>query len=141
MKKMMVMMFAAVMLMATNASAACIDTPGDVDWFTYENDVVTGNSVTVAVLGGAYGLDPVVYVYDIDSVTVIGSNDDRGVAGPKLAGIAMQATDSVFTFTPANVGTYWIGVVGFDPATSAGCYELVVRDNAIPNLPRTAPKK
>lgn len=118
---------ALILLGSTSfANAACIDASGDIDSFTYET--VANDRVTIAVLGQTYGLDPIVEVYN-PSGTLVASNDDGATSGYGIFAVRTGFLDSLITnFTPTVAGVHSIKVRGF--GTSAGCYLLVIRDEA-----------
>ena len=123
----------ALLFVSPGLYAACIDEDGDTDDYSYET--LANDPVSIAVLGQAYGLDPVLEIYDPDG-NLIAVNDDAGINGPRIAGVSMGGLDSaILNFRPDVNGIHNVVVRGF--GSSTGCYLIVFRSEQSPQAART----
>lgn len=87
-----------------------IDPAGDVDF--YALDLSAGTSIALDVQATRAGspLDPILALFDVDSVTVLAFNDD------------FNSLDSHIELTVASTGRYFIGIAGYAGSGGAGYF-------------------
>lgn len=89
-------------------------TPNDVDWFAFELPADQIVMVTLHETPGQPTVDTILALFDPTCATELAFNDDGGVG-----------LYSNLAYYPFNLGTYYIGVQGYD-AVEEGFYTLTV---------------
>jgi hypothetical protein len=93
----------------------------DTDWVSFTvpaMDVTEPVSYVIETKGLGWGMDTVLYIYDIDGSTLLAENDDGG-----------EGLASRIAWTPPTTGTYYVEVEPFDSDNTGYCdaiYDLMI---------------
>jgi hypothetical protein len=107
-----------------DAVAGLVSPEFDVDYFGI--DLAAGTTLVLDVDAAQYGssLDPILGLFDRDSLTMLAFSDD------------WDGLDSHIEFTIPVTGRYFVGIMDFSAGGGAGYfYSLTVRDFARPEAP------